>query len=218
MPDIYHAADPSAKRKSRLVAEYHPEVLEGDARLLLQAMRDRPLELLTPWGVENWCRAHDPAWTNGYTKSVRARVMEIMRDNHGADQTREMLLNLSTSLTAQCREYVTGTGASYGGKDGHSEGTIILRHPDDGTLMWRVQHRDIQGYLRIIGELTGVLNAKGSVKVEVNISVAERLERARARLRVSANSPTGTLEKMLEADYQPPIKTIETKVEPEYDF
>lgn len=114
------------------------------------------LRTLTCQALQDWTIEQDPPWTPGYRKIVLERVQVVLADrvtSSGSD-VRTRLLALIDSLIPHCRTYRTGTGPS--SPETGSEGTVFLRDPETGEYLTEIDHGAVQGYLALVGKLTGV--------------------------------------------------------------
>lgn len=150
--------------KSRLTLEHAPEQVELDAQKALHWVAERPMR--APFGSEwrAYAATQLPVWTSGYLKAVRERTMELLRDVSvpEAQDARAIILNGISEMMPKCEQYVMGTGPS--SKDDGAEGTIALKDPVTGDYLKQYDHKAMQGYMRLAGELTGALDTQGTIK------------------------------------------------------
>lgn len=138
--------------------------VEADAIKAIEWLAAKPLR--TPLSVEfkRWAELNEPPWTPGYIKAVRNKVLDHLREVSATEaaEARAVLLDGIAQMLPKCEQYVMGQGPS---ERGSSEGTVALKDPHTGEYLKQYDHKAIQGYQRLIGELTGALDTQGTSKI-----------------------------------------------------
>lgn len=163
--------DPENPQRSRHVierAEKHDArgkqaqlLIQHDVQRVLAWLGEAPLRTITSSGMREWISQQHPVWTKGYATEIKHRVQDALTEatSATAPEVRARLLHLIDGLIPQCTTYRTGTAPS-GGAGEPGGGTIFLRDPETGGYLKEVEHTAVQGYVGIIGKLTGVMAEK----------------------------------------------------------
>lgn len=149
-----HIIERAQKQDARGVAA--AAILESDALRMMEWLGEAPLRTITSKGMRDWIEAQQPPWTPGYRVAVRAKVQDALSQSVIASgpQVRDRLLTLIDRLIPECSTYRTGTAPSVPGEGGG--GTVVLRDPVTGEYLKEIEHSAVQGYVKIVADLTGV--------------------------------------------------------------
>ncbi len=155
------------------------EAVELDATRLLEFLRADPLKNPDGSAIATWLGKQDEevgGWTPGYQQMVRDRALAALRLPlaDSADQLRSDIMRQCRDLLPACRGWKFGKGS------GEHSGTEILLDPDTNERLTEVDHKAVQGYLRIIAELAGlIIKDKGPTVV---VNVGDVIQEAQRRL------------------------------------
>jgi hypothetical protein len=155
---------------------------------VLQWLTEEPLRTLTSDALRKWMDQQSPPWSDGYRRIIRQKVDETIAASQGAsaEQVKSRLMQLIDQLLPTCQELVMGTAV--GG------GTMIMTDPDTGKRLTKYNHQAVQGYMKLIGELTGAIASKNTLELHKH----QHLHVARGQ--DLSGIPDDKLDEMIEAE------------------
>lgn len=157
--------DPKKPTKSRHIVEKaktvkqdargSQEIMARDTMRALAWLNEAPLRTITSQGMRDWVAQQDPPWTRGYWVAIKGMVQTALADDVAATgaETRTRLLKMIDVLVPECRGYRFGNG-------GGDAGTVVLRDPKTQELLYEIDHKAVQGYVKIYAQLSGLLTEK----------------------------------------------------------
>jgi len=150
-----------------------------DAKRMVDWMRADPLKHPDREAMARWLAEQDQeigGWTPGYQRMVSDRALAALRQPlaESAEELRGDIMRQCRDLLPACRGWKFGRGH---GKDA---GTEILVDEETGERLTEVDHKAVQGYLRIIAELAGLIVKEKGPTVVVN--VGDVIQEAQRRL------------------------------------